>query len=97
MYVIKGQEKKVGVWLLTVSGSILSLILLGGYTRLTKSGLSMTTWTPLGGMPPKDLQAWNEEFDRYKASPEFKIRNKDMSVEDFKKIYYPEWGHRMLA
>jgi len=66
MYVKKGHETKVGLWLLSVSGSILSLILLGGYTRLTKSGLSMTTWSPLGSWLPKDEQAWSEEFERYK-------------------------------
>ena len=77
---IKGQlvheahQSKVGYWLLTVAGAIFGMIVLGGYTRLTKSGLSMTRWKPIQNVYPKDQAAWEEEFGHYKvrgAKPEF--------------------------
>lgn len=69
---------------------------MGGVTRLTKSGLSMTDWKPLGSLPPMTLSEWNKEFDRYKQFPEWQQR-KSMSLEEFQYIFYWEWGHRMMG
>ena len=86
----------VGKWLLGTSAFISTIVAVGGVTRLTKSGLSMTTWSALGGRPPKDEQEWMEEFELYKSSPEFGQRE-SMDLDEFKNIYYWEWGHRMLG
>ena len=70
-------------------------MILGGVTRLTESGLSMVDWKLFGRPPPKNAEEWNIEFDKYKESPEFKIKNSEISMEDFKFIWYMEYGHRM--
>ncbi len=70
-YVKKGHEKKVGLWLFGLSASIFSIVLLGGYTRLSKSGLSMTSWKLQGSRLPPTTEAWQEEFERYKKFPEY--------------------------
>ena len=97
LYVKKGHEKKVGLWLLGVSGSIFAIVLLGGYTRLSKSGLSMTTWKLQGSRLPPDTEAWEKEFERYKQFPEYQVLNRDMDLEGFKRIYFVEWAHRMVG
>lgn len=68
---VKGKEKIVGLWALGVSASIFSIIILGGYTRRTKSGLSMTKWHPHKVMPPRTQEDWEKEFEEYKKFPEF--------------------------
>ena len=74
------------------------MIVVGGLTRLTDSGLSITEWKPLtGALPPLSLEMWQLEFDKYKTIPEFKIQNKAMTLSDFKTIYWWEWGHRQLG
>ena len=70
-------------------------VVLGGVTRLTESGLSMTDWTLAGKPPPRTREEWQEEFEKYKLSPEFKWKNFDISMEDFKFIWYMEYIHRM--
>lgn len=94
---IKGKEKLVGLWLLSVSASIFAIVILGGYTRITRSGLSMTRWHPHKVMPPRTKEEWEKEFEIYKTFPEYYIVNKDMDVEGFKRIYYVEWAHRILG
>jgi cytochrome c oxidase assembly protein subunit 15 len=64
--VIKGKEKIVGLWLLGVSASIFGIVVLGGYTRLSRSGLSMTRWEPHRILPPMTSEQWNKEFEEYK-------------------------------
>lgn len=86
----------IAKWLLTNSALVLSMIHIGGITRLTKSGLSMTEWTPLGSLPPLSQEEWEEEFERYKTFPEWEQR-KSMTLDEFKYIFYWEWGHRMLG
>ncbi|CAG9462943.1 unnamed protein product [Pedinophyceae sp. YPF-701] len=71
------------------------MVVLGGVTRLTRSGLSMTDWKFTGERPPSTEAEWLEEFARYQDSPEFKRVNLGMSLEEFKFIYWMEWGHRM--
>ncbi|XP_066149487.1 heme A synthase COX15 [Euwallacea fornicatus] len=87
-------QKTVGYWLMTCSGMVFVAVVLGGVTRLTESGLSMVTWKLLGEKLPKTQQEWEEEFARYQQYPEFKIKNKDMTLSEFKFIWYMEYGHR---
>jgi len=86
----------VAKWLLGCAGVVGGIVHVGGVTRLTKSGLSMTDWKPLGSLPPITPDEWNIEFERYKQFPEFEQR-KSMTIEEFQFIYYWEWGHRMLG
>ena len=91
-------SRDVGVWLLSSSILVLAMILLGGLTRLTRSGLSITTWDPiLGALPPLGDAAWGEAFARYLASPEGHLRAADMDLDAFRHIYRIEWAHRLLG
>jgi len=88
----------VAGWLLTSSILVFAVIVVGGVTRLTESGLSITEWRPITGvLPPLNEAQWNEEFDKYKATPEFKLMNHSISLDEFKDIFYMEWGHRVLG
>ncbi|KAF7353052.1 Cytochrome c oxidase assembly protein cox15 [Mycena venus] len=88
----------VGIWLMVSSVLVLVVVIVGGITRLTESGLSITEWRPITGvMPPSSAEAWEEEFTKYKATPEFKMLNHSISLDDFKRIYYMEWSHRILG
>ncbi|XP_056632645.1 cytochrome c oxidase assembly protein COX15 homolog [Diorhabda sublineata] len=89
----KGQ-KAVGYWLLTCSGMVFVAVVLGGVTRLTESGLSMVTWKLLGEKMPWTEAEWQEEFERYQQFPEFKIKNKDITLNEFKFIWFMEYTHR---
>ena len=74
------------------------MVLVGGLTRLTDSGLSITEWKPVtGALPPLSQADWMSEFDKYKTIPEYQLVNKDFSLEEFKYIYWWEWGHRQLG
>ena len=86
----------LGKWLLATSSLVFTMVHIGGITRLTKSGLSMTDWKPLGSRPPITAEEWEAEFERYKTFPEWQQRQ-SMSLEEFQYIYYWEWGHRMLG
>ncbi len=91
-------RKAVGYWLLFMTAVVLLMLMVGGATRLTESGLSMVDWRPVTGtLPPMTDQAWQDEFAKYQTSPEYRLRNSDMTVEDFKGIFYWEWGHRLLG
>ncbi|KAG5682395.1 hypothetical protein PVAND_011748 [Polypedilum vanderplanki] len=90
----KGQ-KAVGWWLAGCSGMVFVAVALGGITRLTESGLSMSHWKLLGEKPPTTQEDWIREFEIYKQFPEFKIKNKEMTLEEFKFIFWMEYGHRM--
>ncbi len=85
-------------WLIFVAVLVFAMIVLGGVTRLTNSGLSMTDWKPVTGwLPPLSQEAWQAEFERYKAFPEYQKINKGMSLEEFKGIYAFEFAHRVLG
>jgi len=74
------------------------MIAVGGLTRLTDSGLSITEWAPVtGAIPPLSAEAWDAEFEKYRAIPEYQLQNKGMSLAEFKVIYWWEWGHRQLG
>ena len=77
---------------------VFAMVLVGGATRLTESGLSITEWNLVTGtVPPLDAAAWNAEFDRYKTSPQYDLLNRGMSLDSFKTIYWWEWAHRELG
>jgi len=77
---------------------VAAMIVVGGATRLTNSGLSITEWAPIrGALPPLTGEAWLEEFEKYKQIPEFEAEHPDMDLAGFKFIYFWEWGHRQLG
>jgi len=86
----------VAKWVLVTSGLVASMVHIGGVTRLTRSGLSMTDWTPLGSFPPITHGEWLAEFEKYKTFPEWQQRQ-SMTLDEFKHIFYWEWGHRMMG
>ncbi|MGI4847675.1 MAG: COX15/CtaA family protein [Janthinobacterium lividum] len=89
-------SKSVAYWLLASATSVFGIVVFGGLTRLTESGLSITEWRPVtGSFPPLNQETWEEEFARYRLSPEFKMLNSRMDLEEFKKIYWMEWTHRL--
>ncbi|KAG0473600.1 hypothetical protein HPP92_014937 [Vanilla planifolia] len=88
-------QKQVGVWLFGCAAWVFSLVILGGVTRLTRSGLSMTDWKFTGTLPPFSEDEWLLEFRKYQQSPEYKRVNKGMTLQDFKFIYWMEYAHRM--
>ncbi len=91
-------DRQVATWLVFCAAVILGMILLGGVTRLTNSGLSMVEWKPLMGIvPPLSDQAWQETFDKYRQFPEYQKVNRGMSVEEFKSIFMFEYLHRVLG
>src|SRR6185312_16055738 len=86
------------LWLLAVAAMIFLTLVVGGATRLTESGLSITEWKPvMGVIPPLNEQDWQAEFQGYKAIPQYKELNRGMSLDQFKVIYWWEWTHRLLA
>ncbi|KAH6842796.1 cytochrome oxidase assembly protein-domain-containing protein [Chaetomium sp. MPI-CAGE-AT-0009] len=88
--------KVVGYWLMGSAVSVFGIVVFGGLTRLTESGLSITEWRPVtGSLPPMSDADWQSEFDKYRASPEFKLINPHMDLAEFKKIYFMEWTHRL--
>ena len=88
----------VRVWLFGLCVLIFAMIIVGGATRLTDSGLSITEWKPiLGIVPPLGEGAWAEAFAKYRQIPEYELVNKGMSLNDFKTIYWWEWAHRFLG
>lgn len=98
VFVNESKNKTIGLWLAGCSGMVAGAVVLGGLTRLTESGLSMVDWRLIKDMiPPKNEEEWQTEFDKYKEYPEWKYTNKDrdMSLNQFKFIFYMEWGHRM--
>ncbi len=88
----------VRAWLWVVAGCIFAMVVVGGATRLTQSGLSITEWKPvMGVLPPLGDAAWAAEFDRYKRIPQYALLNPDMTLSGFKAIFYWEWAHRLLG
>ena len=89
---------RVQQWLLVVCATVVLMVAVGGATRLTQSGLSMVDWKPISGiLPPMSKSAWQAEFNKYKQYPEYQKLNRGMSLPEFKKIFYWEYGHRVLG
>lgn len=85
-------------WLFGVAGLVFLMVVVGGITRLTESGLSITEWKPVSGaIPPLTEADWQAEFAKYRTIPEYQLINKGMSLADFKFIYFWEWVHRLLG
>ena len=94
----RGGRGPIRVWLMVLFALVVAMIAVGGLTRLTDSGLSITEWRPVtGALPPLSAEAWSSEFEKYRAIPEYQLQNKGMSLEEFKVIYWWEWGHRQLG
>ncbi|MFZ1104259.1 MAG: COX15/CtaA family protein, partial [Hyphomicrobiaceae bacterium] len=88
----------VRIWLLAVAALIFAMVSLGGATRLTGSGLSITEWQPImGAVPPLSEAAWQEAFEKYQKIPQYKQVNRGMGLGAFKLIYWWEWTHRFLG
>jgi cytochrome c oxidase assembly protein subunit 15 len=93
-----GSRGAVRGWLLALFLLVVTMIAVGGLTRLTDSGLSITEWRPVtGAIPPMSEADWMAEFEKYRASPQYVHQNRGMSLEEFKFIYWWEWGHRQLG
>lgn len=93
-----GARGAIRIWLMILFGLVALMILVGGLTRLTDSGLSITEWRPFtGAIPPLNAADWQSEFAKYQAIDEFRIQNQWMQLSDFKIIYWWEWGHRQLG
>jgi cytochrome c oxidase assembly protein subunit 15 len=91
-------EGAVRAWLWTIALFVLAMVVVGGATRLTQSGLSITEWKPIHGViPPLSEAEWMEEFDKYRQIPEYQQINKGMSLAEFQFIFWWEWSHRLLG
>lgn len=91
-------QRYIAIWLLLCAIAIFSMIVLGGVTRLTRSGLSIVEWRPITGIiPPLTDSAWIEEFEKYQSYPEYQKINNHMTLGDFKFIFYFEYAHRLLG
>ena len=85
-------------WLIFVALLIFIMVIIGGATRLTGSGLSITEWKPLlGALPPLNLADWQDAFEKYKEIPQYHQVNKGMSLDEFKAIFWWEWSHRFFG
>lgn len=92
------QTRAIGRWLMFCCAVLLALVMVGGATRLTESGLSIVEWKPVTGiLPPLSETAWQAELERYRASPQYQKVNRGMSLDEFKTIFWYEYVHRLLA
>ena len=88
----------MAIWLFVVAAMVFAMIILGGSTRLTNSGVSITQWELLSGtIPPLNLGQWQAEFEHYKQIPQYRLMNQGMTLEGFKSIFWWEWSHRILG
>src|SRR5829696_1205231 len=88
-------SRAVAIWIMAGVGMLLVQVILGGITRLTGSGLSITEWDVVTGViPPLNEQQWLTEFEKYRQTPQFKLLNFDFTLSDFKNIFFWEWFHR---
>ncbi|ODT67688.1 MAG: hypothetical protein ABS75_23230 [Pelagibacterium sp. SCN 63-23] len=96
--VVSDRLRPVRIWLYVMAALVLVMVMVGGMTRLTGSGLSITTWRPISGiLPPLSEADWLAEFEGYKQIPQYEVYNHWMTLEDFKGIFWWEWGHRVLG
>jgi len=94
----RSDARAVALWLLACCALVFAMVVVGGATRLTHSGLSITEWDPIvGTLPPLDAKAWNEAFLKYQATPEYVQVNRGMSLAAFKAIFWWEYAHRLLG
>ena len=94
----RGARGAVRIWLIVLFVMVAAMILVGGLTRLTDSGLSITEWKPVtGALPPMNAADWADAFEKYQAIPEYQMQNRGMTLSEFQFIYWWEWGHRQLG
>lgn len=94
----RGARRGIRAWLMVLFVLVVAMIAVGGLTRLTDSGLSITEWRPVtGAMPPMSEADWQAEFEKYQQIDQWRIQNRWMELSDFKAIYWWEWGHRQLG
>jgi cytochrome c oxidase assembly protein subunit 15 len=94
----RGARAAIRVWLLVLFALVVAMIAVGGATRLSDAGLSITEWKPVtGALPPMSDADWQSEFAKYQQIPQFALQNPDMTLPEFKGIYWWEWGHRQLG
>ena len=94
----EGARTGVRIWLVVLFALVMAMIMVGGLTRLTDSGLSITEWRPVtGALPPLNAADWAQAFAKYQASPQYQLMNEGMSLASFKAIFWWEWGHRQLG
>ncbi len=92
------RSRPVAIWLFSIAALVLAMVVVGGATRLTGSGLSITEWKPVSGViPPLSQQAWMAEFHNYQRIPQAQIINRGMTLDQFKGIFWWEWAHRLLG
>src|SRR5689334_15685940 len=93
-----GDARAVAVWLLVCCALVFAMVVVGGITRLTHSGLSITEWQPIvGAVPPLSAADWNDAFAKYRETPEFRDVNHDMTLPEFQRIFWWEYAHRLLG
>lgn len=91
-------RRRLSYWFVSLCILVALTVIVGGLTRLTDSGLSITEWRPVTGvLPPMNEADWQSNFEKYQSIPEFQIQNSNMSLEEFKRIYWWEWAHRQLG
>ena len=91
-------DRAIGVWLLVIAAMIALMVVVGGLTRLTGSGLSITEWHPVTGViPPLSAADWQAEFAKYQGTPQYELLNRGMGLDAFKTIYWWEWTHRLIG
>ncbi len=91
-------DRLVRGWLISIAVLIAIMVLVGGATRLTESGLSIVEWKPVtGALPPLNQEQWTQAFDAYKTIPQYRQLNEGMSLDEFKTIFWWEWSHRLLG
>ncbi|MDO8840202.1 MAG: COX15/CtaA family protein [Parvibaculum sp.] len=94
----QADHRAIAIWLACVAALVFIMVVVGGLTRLTESGLSITEWKPVtGALPPMSEEHWQAEFDLYRQIPQYQLINKGMSLAEFKTIYWWEWSHRFLG
>src|SRR5271167_4656872 len=92
------RSRPVAIWLFVTAFLVFCMVVVGGATRLTGSGLSITEWKPISGViPPLNQHAWMEEFANYQRIPQYQLVNRGMTLDAFKGIYWWEWAHRLLG
>ena len=95
---MRANANAIRLWLYAVATLVLAMVLVGGATRLTESGLSITEWKPvMGVLPPLSAAQWQAEFEKYQAIPQYQALNRGMSLDAFKTIFWWEWAHRLLG
>src|SRR6516225_2804825 len=95
---VPSQRRAVRFWLFAVAGLTFLMVVVGGATRVTESGLSIVEWKPITGVvPPYTAAQWRNEFEKYQEIPQYRLMNHAMSLDEFKTIYWWEWAHRLLG